>query len=65
MAVEGLPSLPGHLKSGKVRALAVTSQARTPALPNLPAVAETIKDFDASAWVILFAPAGTPAKIVD
>ena len=65
MAVEGLPSLPGHLKSGKVRALAVTSQARAPALPNVPAVSETIKDFDASAWVIMFAPAGTPAPIVD
>lgn len=65
MAVEGLPSLPGHLKSGKVRAVAVTSIARTPALPNVPAVSETIKDFDAAAWVILFAPAGTPAAIVD
>ena len=56
MAVEGLPSLPGHLKSGKVRAIAVTSPARSPALPNVPAVAETIKDFDAAAWIILFAP---------
>ena len=65
MAVEGLPSLPGHLKSGKVRALAVTSLARTPALPNVPAVSETIKDFDAAAWVILFAPAATPTAVVD
>lgn len=65
MAVEGLPSLPGHLKSGKVRAIAVTSPGRSPALPNVPAVSETIKDFDASAWVILFAPAGTPSAIVD
>ncbi len=65
MAVEGLPSLPGHLKSGAVRALAVTSLQRTPALPNVPAVSETIRDFDAAAWVILFAPAGTPAAIVE
>jgi tripartite-type tricarboxylate transporter receptor subunit TctC len=65
MAVEGLPSLPGHLKSGKVRAIAVTSLARTPALPNVPAISETIRDFDAAAWVILFAPAGTPAPIVE
>ena len=65
MAVEGLPSLPGHLKAGSIRAIAVTSLARTPALPNVPAVSETIRDFDAAAWVILFAPAGTPAAIVE
>lgn len=65
MAVEGLPSLPGHLKSGAVRALAITSAARAPSLPNVPAVAETIKDFDATAWVILFAPTGTPGAIVE
>jgi tripartite-type tricarboxylate transporter receptor subunit TctC len=65
MAVEGLPSLPGHLKAGTIRALAVTSAARAPALPNVPAISETIRDFDASAWVILFAPAGMPAPIVE
>ena len=65
MGVEGLPSLPGHLKSGAVRAIAVTSATRTPALPNTPAIAETIKDFDAAAWVTLFAPAGTPAAILE
>jgi tripartite-type tricarboxylate transporter receptor subunit TctC len=65
MGVEGLPSLPGHLKAGSIRAIAVTSAARTPALPDVPAVSETIKDFDAAAWVILFAPAGTPAAIVE
>ena len=65
MGVEGLPSLPGHLKAGSIRAIAVTSAARAAALPNVPAVSETIRDFDASAWVILFAPAGTPAAIVE
>ena len=65
MGVEGLPSLPGHLKAGTIRALAVTSAARAPALPNVPAISETIRDFDAAAWVILFAPAGTPAPIVE
>lgn len=65
MGVEGLPSLPGHLKAGTIRAIAVTSAARAPALPNVPAISETIRDFDASAWVILFAPAGTPAPIVE
>jgi len=65
MAVEGLPSLPAHIKAGTVRPIAVTSLNRSPQLPNVPAVSETIKDFDAAAWVILFAPAGTPAAIVD
>ena len=65
MAVEGLPSLPAHLRAGSVRAIAVTSLNRAPSLPNVAAVSETIKDFDAAAWVILFAPTGTPAPIVE
>ena len=64
-AVEGLPSLPAHLKAGTVRAVAVTSLQRAPSLPNVPAISETIRDFDAAAWIILFAPAGTPAPIVE
>lgn len=64
-AVEGLPSLPAHLRSGTVRAVAVTSLQRAPSLPNVPAISETIRDFDAAAWIILFAPAGTPAPIVE
>ena len=64
-AVEGLPSLPAHLRAGTVRAVAVTSLQRAPSLPNVPAISETIRDFDAAAWIILFAPAGTPAPIVE
>jgi tripartite-type tricarboxylate transporter receptor subunit TctC len=64
-AVEGLPSLPAHLKAGTVRAVAVTSLQRAASLPNVPAISETIPDFDAAAWIILFAPAGTPAPIVE
>ena len=65
MAVEGLPSLPGYLSAGTIRPLAVTSEARSGALADVPALAETFPGFDASAWVILFAPAGTPAAIVN
>jgi tripartite-type tricarboxylate transporter receptor subunit TctC len=64
-AVEGLPSLPAHLRAGTVRAVAVTSLQRAASLPNVPAISETIRDFDAAAWIILFAPAGTPAPIVE
>jgi tripartite-type tricarboxylate transporter receptor subunit TctC len=65
VAVEGLPSLPGHLKGGAIRPLAVTSTARAPMLPNVPALSETYPGFDATAWVILFAPTGTPPAIVE
>jgi len=65
VGIEGLPSLPAHLKAGTIRAIAVTSSARAAALPNVPALAETIRDFDAAAWIIVFAPAGTPAAIVE
>jgi tripartite-type tricarboxylate transporter receptor subunit TctC len=65
VAVEGLPSLPSHLRSGAIRPLAVTSAKRAPLLPDVPAIAETIPGFDAAAWIILFAPAGTPPAIVE
>jgi tripartite-type tricarboxylate transporter receptor subunit TctC len=65
IGVEGLPSLPAHLKAGTIRAIAVTSAARAASLPNVPAISETIRNFDAAAWVILFAPTGTPAAIVE
>ena len=65
VAVEGLPSLPGHLAAGTIRPLAVTSERRSEALPNVPALSETYPGFDAAAWVILFAPAGTPTAIIN
>lgn len=65
VAVEGLPSLPGHLAAGTIRPLAVTSARRSDSLPNVPALSETYPGFDAAAWVILFAPTGTPTAIVN
>jgi tripartite-type tricarboxylate transporter receptor subunit TctC len=65
IAVEGLPSLPAHLKSGAIRPIAVTSAKRAPTLPDVPAISEQIPGFDAAAWVMLFAPAATPAPIVE
>jgi tripartite-type tricarboxylate transporter receptor subunit TctC len=58
------PSLP-HIKAGKLRALAVTSTTRAPALPDLPTMAEAgLPGFEASSWFGLLAPAGTPPAIV-
>jgi tripartite-type tricarboxylate transporter receptor subunit TctC len=61
---DGIPSSAPLVKSGKLRALAVTGLKRNPALPDVPTVAETIPGFDASGWFALYAPAGTPAEIV-
>jgi len=54
-----------QVKSGKVRALGVTSRKRDPLLPDVPAIAETVKDFELIAWFALFAPEGTPKPVVD
>jgi tripartite-type tricarboxylate transporter receptor subunit TctC len=58
------PALP-HIKSGKVRALAVTSSKRSPAVPDVPTVAESgVPGYEAIAWQGLVAPAGTPKNII-
>jgi len=53
-----------QVKSGKVRALGVTSKKRASLLPDVPAIAETVKDFELIAWFALFAPAGTPKPAI-
>ncbi|MGH8619602.1 MAG: tripartite tricarboxylate transporter substrate binding protein [Burkholderiales bacterium] len=58
-----LPTLP-HVKSGKLRAIAVSGSQRVDVLPGVPTVAETLKGFDASSWYGLFAPAATPLDII-
>ncbi|MGZ8273780.1 MAG: Bug family tripartite tricarboxylate transporter substrate binding protein [Burkholderiaceae bacterium] len=64
---DNLPSALPHIKSGRIKALAVTSKNPSPALPGVPTIeqAANLKDFDASSWFGLFAPAGTPRSIVD
>ena len=54
-----------QVKAGKVRALGVTSLKRDPLLPDVPAIAETVKGFELIAWFALFAPEGTPRAVVD
>ncbi|WP_293996616.1 Bug family tripartite tricarboxylate transporter substrate binding protein [Sphaerotilus sp.] len=61
----GLPALLPHIKSGKLRAIAVGTPQRLAALPDVPTVAEMgFKDFETSQWYGILAPAGTPADIV-
>jgi tripartite-type tricarboxylate transporter receptor subunit TctC len=54
-----------HLKTGKLRALAVTTQKRVSLLPDVPALAETLPGFDMTQWNAVWAPAGTPKDVLD
>ena len=62
-----LPSAVPHIKTGRVRALAVTSLARSSALPDVPTVAEAagLRGYEANTWQGLLFPRGTPAPVVD
>jgi tripartite-type tricarboxylate transporter receptor subunit TctC len=61
---DNLPSSIEHAKAGSLRALAVTSAKRSPAMPDIPTLAESgLPGFEASSWFALFAPKGTPAEI--
>ena len=64
---DNLPSAMPHIKSGKLKALAVTSAQPSAALPGVPTVAEAgrLSGFDATSWFGLLAPAGTPMDIVN
>jgi len=62
---DNLPSSIGHIKSGKLRALAVTSQERDPSLPNLPTVGETVPGYEATAWFGVGMPKNTPREFID
>ncbi len=65
---DNLPSAMPHIRSGRLKALAVTSSARNAAIPELPTVEEAggpaLKGYEASSWFGLLAPAGTPPDIV-
>jgi len=58
------PALP-HIKAGKLRALGVTSEKRSSAVPDVPAIAETLPGFGIVSWQAIFAPAGVPQPVVD
>src|SRR5262249_17907547 len=53
------------IRSGKLRALAITTEVRNEALPDVPVVADTVPGYEASAWFGIGAPKGTPASIVE
>jgi tripartite-type tricarboxylate transporter receptor subunit TctC len=58
-----LPSSLAHIKSGKLKPLAVSSPKRSPALPDVPALSEVVPGYTGTLWIGLFAPAGVPADV--
>jgi tripartite-type tricarboxylate transporter receptor subunit TctC len=62
---DNLPGSIGHIRNGKVRALGVTASKRIPALPDVPAIAETVPGYEASVWYGMAAPKGTPPEVID
>lgn len=64
MLFASLPSSLSHIKAGKLRALAVSGSARSPVLPDVPTVAETVPGYNGTLWIGLFAPAGVPQDVL-
>ncbi|MDB5874778.1 MAG: transporter [Ramlibacter sp.] len=61
---DNMPSIITHVRAGTVRALAVTSAQRSPAMPDVPTVAETVPGYEASAWFGVAVPKGTPPAAI-
>jgi len=61
---DNLPSSIGHIRGGKLRALAVTSAQRSPELPDVPTVGETVPGYEATAWFGLGMPKNSPADAI-
>src|SRR5881409_1398285 len=62
---DNIPTCAEHVKSGKLRGLAVTSTTRSDVLPDLPTVADFLPGYEASAWYGFVAPKNTPAEVID
>src|SRR5712671_6523177 len=61
---DNLPSSIGHIKGGKIRALALTSAQRDSSYPDIPTVAETVPGYEATAWFGIGMPKGTPREVI-
>ncbi|UHS58982.1 tripartite tricarboxylate transporter substrate binding protein [Agrobacterium vaccinii] len=62
---DNLPSSSGHIKSGTLRALGVTTAERASSFPDVPTIAETVPGYETYTWNALFAPTGTPTEAID
>lgn len=61
---DSIPSALPHVKSGRIRAIGVASSKRSPAMPDVPAINESLKGFEADNWFAILMPAGTPRDII-
>jgi tripartite-type tricarboxylate transporter receptor subunit TctC len=61
---DNMPSSIGHIQGGKIRPLAVTTDKRSPTLPDVPTVAESVPGYEASAWFGIGVPKGTPPEAI-
>jgi tripartite-type tricarboxylate transporter receptor subunit TctC len=64
-AFDNLPASIEHIKSGKLRPLAVSTATRSETLPDVPTIAEFLPGFEASTWIAVGAPRNTPVQIID
>ena len=62
---DNLPSSVPHIKNGRIRALAVTSEKAEPSMPELPTVGATVKGYEATAWFGIGMPKGTPPEAIN
>ena len=65
MMFDGPPTQLGNIQSGKVRAIAITTAERSPVMPDVPPLADTLPGYAIPFWTAIFAPAGTPPAIVE
>jgi tripartite-type tricarboxylate transporter receptor subunit TctC len=61
---DSIPSALPHVKTGRIRAIGVASAQRSPAMPDVPAIGESLKGFEADSWFGLLMPAGAPREII-
>jgi len=64
LTIDNMSTVRPQVKQGTLRALGVASLTRTPLVPDVPAIAETVPGFEVTSWVGVVAPAGTPPAIV-
>jgi tripartite-type tricarboxylate transporter receptor subunit TctC len=64
-AIDNLPASIEYIRAGKLRALAVTTTTRSPALPDIPTLGDFQPGFEAAAWIGIGAPRNTPVEVID
>jgi tripartite-type tricarboxylate transporter receptor subunit TctC len=65
LAIDSMTTIWPQAEAGQVRALGVSTPKRSPSAPDVPAIGETVKGYEAIAWQGLFAPAGTPRAVIE